>query len=104
MKEARKAPRVRLGSRLFFTNDAFHEGEARLLDLSKTGCSADSETAVCVGMMLQLSLFLPDYDWQLHIDRSVVRWVRGHIFGLEFLDMRPVQRERLRRLVEKFHA
>ncbi len=104
MKEARKAPRIRLGCRLFFTNEAFHEGEAHILDLSKSGCSAESETTVEVGMILQLSLFLPDYDWQLRIDRSVVRWVHGRTFGLEFQGMRPVHRERLRRLVEKFHT
>ena len=52
-------------------------------------------------MILELTIFLPDYDWQLRLDRSVVRWVRGQTFGLEFQDLRPVQRERLRRLVEK---
>lgn len=102
MNEARKAPRIRLACRLFFSNEDSHEGEAHIIDLSKSGCSAESETTVEVGMTLQLSLFLPDYDWQLHIDRSIVRWVRGQTFGLEFLSLRPVHRERLRRLVEKF--
>lgn len=102
MKETRNAPRIRLGCRLFFSNEDYHEGEANVVDLSKTGCAAESETAVEVGMILELSIFLPDYDWRLHIDRSVVRWVHGQTFGLEFQSLRPVHRERLRLLVEKF--
>lgn len=73
-----------------------------MIDLSKSGCAAESETAVAVGMILDLTIFLPDYDWQLRLDRTVVRWVHGQTFGLEFQHVRPVYRERLRRLVEKF--
>ena len=101
MKEGRKANRIRLGSRLFFSNESYHEGEATIIDLSKSGCAAESETPVEAGMILKLSIFLPDYDWQLHVDHAVVRWIHGRTFGLEFQDLRPVQRERLRRLVEK---
>lgn len=102
MNEARKAPRIRLGCRLFFSGQNYHEGEGAIIDLSKSGCAAESETAVDIGMILELTIFLPDYDWQLHLDRSIVRWVHGQTFGLEFQDLRPVQRERIRRLVEKF--
>lgn len=104
MKEARTAPRIRLGCRLFFSNEDHYEGEAKIIDLSKSGCAAESDTAVEVGMTFELSIFLPDYDWQLHIDHAIVRWVHGQTFGLEFQHLRPVQRERLRRLVEKFKA
>lgn len=75
-----------------------------IVDLSKSGCAAASETAVDIGMILELTIFLPDYGWQLHLDHSVVRWVQGQTFGLEFENIRPVHRERLRRLVEKFKA
>lgn len=102
MKEARKAPRIRLGCRIFFTGDNFLEGEGTIVDLSKTGCAAESETTVEVGALLELTIFLPDFDWQLRVDRSVVRWVHGQTFGLEFQSLRPVHRERLRRLVDKF--
>lgn len=101
MRDTRKAPRIRLECRLFFSDADFREGEATLVDLSKSGCAAESETAVEVGITLTLSIFLPDYDWQLRIDRSVVRWVQGQTFGLEFENIRPVHRERLRCLVEK---
>ena len=102
IKESRKAPRIRLGCRLFFSGENFLEGEATILDLSKTGCAAESETPVEVGKQLELTIFLPDFDWQLRVDGAVVRWVRGQTFGLEFVSLRPVHRERLRRLVDKF--
>jgi hypothetical protein len=104
MKETRKAPRIRLGCRLFFSNEENLEGEATIIDLSKSGCAAESETPVEVGMTFELSIFLPDYEWRLHVDRSIVRWVHGQTFGLEFQNLRPVHRERLRRLVGKFGA
>ncbi|MDP3090886.1 MAG: PilZ domain-containing protein [Nitrospira sp.] len=104
MKEPRQAPRIRLGCRLFFSGENYHEGEGVIVDLSKSGCAAESETAVTVGMVLELTIFLPDYDWQLHLDRSIVRWIQGQTFGLEFQDLRPVHRERLRRLVATFKA
>lgn len=104
MKNARNAPRIRLGCRLFFSSENDHEGEAKIIDLSKSGCAAESETTVEVGMILELSLFLPDYEWRLHIERSIVRWVHGQTFGLEFENIRPVHRERLRRLVATFKA
>jgi c-di-GMP-binding flagellar brake protein YcgR len=103
-RDLRAAPRIPLGCRLFFSNSEQLEGEATLLDLSKTGCAAESETAVQTDMSLDLWIFLPDYDWRMHIDHAVVRWVRGQVFGLEFLHLRPVQRERLRRLVEKLRS
>ena len=104
IQETRNAPRIRLACRLFFSTDDHLEGEATVIDLSKAGCAVESETTVEVGMTLDLSIFLPDYEWQLHIDQAIVRWVRGPIFGVEFQNVRPVQRERLRRLVEKFRS
>ncbi len=59
---------------LFFpAHDHAVEGEATVIDLSKTGRAAESETLVEAGMSLELSIFLPDYDWQLHIDRGILR-------------------------------
>jgi hypothetical protein len=53
----------------FSTHDRAVEGEATVIDLSKTGCAAESENLVEPSMMLELSIFLPSYDWRLHIDR-----------------------------------
>ncbi len=92
---ARKAKRVPLTCRLFFFGENDFEGEARLVDLSTSGCRAESQVPVQVGMEFRLSLFLPDYQWPLRVERAVVRWVDGVTIALEFLTLRPAQRDRL---------
>ena len=100
-RELRTSPRIPLDCRLFFSHHEVGEAEATLLDLSKIGCAAESETTVRIDMSLELWIFSPSYSWRIHIDHAVVRWVRGQVFGVEFLNLRPVQRKRLRQLVEK---
>jgi|SRR5688572_5880892 hypothetical protein len=98
----RTAERYRLRSRLFFSSaDVSIEGEGTIADLSKTGCCVESETQPPKGAELQLSLFLSDYSWPMKVDRAVVRWSKGHTFGVEFLAMQPAQRDRLVRTIMK---
>ncbi|MEK6784489.1 MAG: PilZ domain-containing protein [Nitrospirota bacterium] len=103
-KELRTSPRIPLDCRLFFSSTELVEADATLLDLSSTGCAAESETTVRTDMNLDLWIFSPNYKWRMHINHAVVRWVRGQVFGVEFLNLRPVQRKRLRQLVEKFRV
>jgi PilZ domain len=97
----RRGRRVPIQRRLFFFGDNEFEGEASVLDISTNGCRATSLTDVKVGLLLKLSLFLQDQQWPLRIDEAVVRWVDGQSFGLEFIGIRPAQRERLRALIMK---
>lgn len=99
--EDRRGRRIRLSCRLFFFGEEDFEGEATILDVSTTGCRATSLIEVHVGMVLKLSLFLSDYKWPLRVEQSVVRWVDGERFGLEFIAIQPAQRERLRALIMK---
>jgi hypothetical protein len=86
---------------MFFFGEDDLEGEATLLDISTHGCRASSVIELKVGLVLKLSLFLSDYQWPLRIDQATVRWVNGQRFGLEFTEIRPAQRERLRGLIMK---
>jgi PilZ domain len=97
----RRGRRLAMNRRLFFFGEEEFEGEATVLDISTHGCRATSQTEVKVGLQLKLSLFLQDQQWPLRIDKAVVRWVEGQCFGLEFIGIRPAQRERLRALVMK---
>jgi hypothetical protein len=90
-----------MSRRLFFFGDGEFEGEASVLDISTNGCRASSLTEVKVGLSLKLSVFLQDQQWPLRIDEAVVRWVEGQTFGLEFVGIRPAQRERLRAILMK---
>jgi hypothetical protein len=95
-RELRSSPRIPLDCRLLFSSNELIEADATLLDLSWVGWAAESETTVRTSMSLDLWIFSPNYNWRMHIDHAVARWVRGHVFGGEFLNLRPVQRKRLR--------
>lgn len=90
-----------LSCRLFFFGEDDFEGEAALLDISASGCRASSSIPLAAGMILRLSLFLPDHQWPLRINQAIVRWIDNNQFGLEFTDITMAQRERLRALVMK---
>jgi len=100
-KAERRGRRLNLSCRLFFFGEDDFEGEATILDLSTNGCQATSLTQVRVGMVFRISLFLHDQKWPLRIDESLVRWVKGASFGLEFTGIRPAQRERVRDIIMK---
>jgi len=100
----RRGRRLKVSHRLFFFGEDEFEGEATILDISTGGCQATSQTEVKCGMVLKLSLFLQDQPWPLRIDDSIVRWVKDQTFGLEFLGIRPAQRERLRAILMKAKA
>jgi hypothetical protein len=97
----RRGRRLRLNCRLFFFGEDDFEGEATVLDLSTNGCQVTSLIPVQFGMTLRLSLFLHDQKWPLRIDESMVRWINGANFGLEFTGIRPAQRERVRAIIMK---
>ena len=97
----RRGRRLSLSCRLFFFGEDDFEGEATILDHSTNGCQATSLTEVQVGMVFRLSLFLHDQKWPVRIDGAMVRWVKGTNFGLEFTEMMPAQRERIRGIIMK---
>lgn len=92
----RKAQRFRLRFRIFFSGGTV-EGEGTVTDISKTGCKVECDTEVQPGIDLELHVFLPDHNWPMKVEQATVRWVRGRTFGLEFTNLRPTERERLRR-------
>jgi hypothetical protein len=100
-QQDRRGRRIALSCRLFFFGDDDFEGEATVLDVATNGCSAESSVEVKIGMILKLSLFLPDFNWPLRVDQAIVRWIDGKQFGLEFSSIRLAQRERMRNLIMK---
>jgi hypothetical protein len=104
MVKDRRGRRLELSCRMFFFGEDDFEGEATLLDLSTSGCKASSAIELHKGMLLKLSLFLPDHRWPLRVEEAIVRWVDDQSFGLEFISIRLAQRERLRALIMKSRA
>lgn len=93
--------RAEVSCRLFFFGDDDFEGEGVVREVSTTGCCGSTTVDMQTGMILKLSLFLPDYTWPLRVDQAIVRWVNGQEFWVEFISIQLAQRERVRALVMK---
>lgn len=85
--------------RVFFTDGQDLEGEGTVLDISRSGCRMHCPCDLKQGATVELWLFMPNYDWPLRVERALVRWKEEAEFGLEFLKLRPSQRERLRQFI-----
>jgi len=96
----RKSTRLKAKLRIFFSGGGV-EGEGTVLDLSKSGCRVDCESEIVKDAAVAAWIYSPDYDWPLKIERAVVRWVSPKVFGLEFVEILPAQRERLRTVLNE---
>ena len=75
-----------------------------MTNLSLGGSRVDSKASVYVGMYLTLQVYLPGHESPLKLDQAVVRWVKEHEFGLEFISMWPEEQDRIRHYLETLEA
>jgi c-di-GMP-binding flagellar brake protein YcgR len=92
----RNARRVTHLGRVLFLGDCGFRGSAELRNLSTTGCQMMSEGSLQIGMELQLSIEGASDQSNILIEMAKVRWTIGNCYGLEFLAIDPLERERLR--------
>jgi hypothetical protein len=92
----RNARRVTYLGRVLFLGDCGFRGLADLRNLSTTGCQVMSEIPLQLGMELQLSMEGASHERNILIEMAKVRWTTGDSYGLEFLAIDPLERERLR--------
>lgn len=74
-------------------------GEGTVSDLSLTGCSIVCDQAVLADSYVKLSVILPDPTMSLFIELGKIRWVREQTFGVEFIRLPTITRDRLDRVV-----
>ena len=74
-------------------------GEGTLISLSIQGCSLRTTEPVRKGALLRLQFLFRDDEAAIEIDIAVARSLHGSRLGLEFVNIRPVEEERLRRLM-----
>ena len=51
---------------------------------------------------MELRLYMPDDLMPMEVDQAMVRWSQGREFGLQFLRMRPEEKERFHRFIGTF--
>ncbi len=109
--ESRFHPRVRLrapfpcsfsrrGLRRWLHRD---EGSLGVVfNLSMTGVKVLGETELKPGDRVSMNLKLPKQNSAMTVEEGTVRWVRDHMFGLEFTRLSPAEEWRLWKFMELF--
>ena len=75
------------------------EGQGRTLDLSAGGCMIETDLPVVVGTSFECRIYVPGLDWPLRIDEAQVRWVKGNIFGIQFVKLHPDEEAKLKQVI-----
>ncbi len=70
-------------------------GKGTVMNLSRSGFRVLGDHQVVPGMELVVRLALPDKDEPVEIQRVVVRWVRGLLFGAKVVTMSPDGEDRV---------
>lgn len=97
--ERRQTLRLKAQFRSSFSSPKMVGGEGTVEDLSHTGCRIATLVQVPHGTSLEVRLILPDDLPPLTVESCIVRWSRGHEFGVQFLDPREEDRARLARFI-----
>jgi hypothetical protein len=98
MDDRRSKPRLSV-----HLDAVWHGGEerhsARITDLSEGGCYLDAVGEVMVGEIVAFRVLLPDDDW-LYLEGEVRHHHHGMGFGVQFVDLKEEQFEKLLRLLQ----
>lgn len=96
--EKRLQPRFTAQFRSTFSGGQ-REGQGKTLDLSDGGCRIETDQPVVVGAAFECRIYAPGLSWPLRIDEAQVRWVRGKMFGLQFVAIQPDERIKLKQVI-----
>jgi len=70
-------------------------GKGTVMNLSRSGFRVLGDHQVVPGMELTVRLALPDKDEPVEIQRAMVRWVRGLLFGVKIVTLSPDGEDRV---------
>ena len=86
--------RIPLRSEMYYMGDGFL-GKGTVINLSRNGFRVLGDCLVVPGMELVVRLSLPGHDAPIEIQRVVVRWVRGLMFGVRVMKVKPEGEHRI---------
>jgi hypothetical protein len=97
--EPREFERLAVSLTATLWKESGEHGPATLRDLSIRGCALSSAIEFREGNILRLELHKPDEDRAIVVQAAIVRNARASHSEIEFLQLNPPERERLRKLV-----
>jgi hypothetical protein len=101
--EKRKVPRYEVQLPVSFSGNDVARG-GLVTNLSTEGCTVASEELVLPHTFLALRLQLLEQYEPLKVEVAEVRWASGLGFGLEFIQLRAEEQERLQRFIKMLKA
>ena len=101
--EKRLHPRFTAQFRSTFSGGQ-REGQGKTLDLSDGGCRVETDQPVVPGASFECRIYVHGLDWPIRIDEAQVRWVKGKIFGLQFVRIQPEERVKLKQIIADLKA
>ena len=103
LMEGRKHTRFAVQLPVLFSGDQLSDG-GTILNVSAEGCAITSDTVVGVGVYLQLTMQLREREEPILVDLAAVRWASATRFGVEFIKIRPEERERMKPFVRALES
>jgi len=101
--EGRKHTRFAVQLPVSFKGDQHSDG-GTILNVSAEGCAITSDTVAGAAVYLQLTMQLREREEPVQVDLAAVRWVSATRFGVEFIKIRPEERERLEKFVRTLES
>ena len=80
------------------------EGSGIVYNLGMGGCKIVTDRPLTVGAMVALSLTVSTQMSAIAVRMATVRWMLKYEFGIEFLGMEEVERERLGQYLQSLAA
>ena len=101
--EGRKHTRFAVQLPVSFSGEQISDG-GTILNVSAEGCAITSDTVAGVAVYLEMTMQLREREEPVQVDLAAVRWVAATRFGVEFIKIRPEERERLRKFVKMLES
>ena len=80
------------------------EGLGIVYNLCMGGCKIVTDQPLTIGGMVTLTLNVPKQPFPITVRMAIVRWMLQHEFGIEFLGMEEIQRERMAQYLQSLAA
>lgn len=101
--KGRKHTRYAVQLPVSFSGDRVSNG-GTILNVSAEGCAIASDTGIGPAVYLELTMQLQEREEPVRVDLAAVRWVFATRFGVEFIKIRPEERERLKKFVKTLES
>ncbi len=105
--EGRKHTRFAVQLPVSFSGDQLSDGGTiggTILNVTAEGCAITSDAVAGLGVYLQLTMQLREREEPILVDLAAVRWTSARRFGVEFIKIRPEERERLKQFVKALES